>query len=212
MEIKKAIIGKKNCDVVSQNEYERRVSLGMPDMLSDTVIEKDECLYPVLQSADPTRDTPYAIFTTPCVRYVGDATNSPEYSSKNIVNFSDVKTNKELMERQSRLLADEAALLSSSANKDFAPIVREDDSPALKLVKESLHAKHIDIDCYRTKFTSNCEFSNTIRLLVNPNNHNISVQKIQMIGDKFGIKFKMIAEDESKNVPNPMGKVLKREL
>ena len=211
MEIKKAIIGKKQHDVVSQEEYERRASLGDPNMLVDTVIEHRGTLYPVYNSVDSTRENPYAINRGMATKYFGTAEKNPEYSDKSIINFSDITSNKELLERQSRLHSEQAALLTSSANKDFAPIIREDDSPALKLVKECLHAKHIDIDCYRSQFESNCEFSNAIRLLINADNHNISVQKIQMIGEKFGIEFEISAKD-ARGVVNPMGQVFSREL
>lgn len=212
MEIKKAIVDGKMYDVVSQNEFERRSALGNPEMLSDTLIQMDQTLYRISNTVDHNRNYPYAVRSEIATKFFNDSSKYPSYSSKNIIDFKDVKSNRELFEKQNKLRAEETVLLSSSAEKDFAPIIRECDSPALKLVKECLHEKHIDIDAYRTRFGSNCEFSNAIRLLVNPSNHNISISKMQMIAEKFDIEFEITARDISKSVPNPMNKTFRRKL
>ena len=79
------------------------------------------------------------------------------------------------------------------------------------MVKECFHKKNIDIDNYRGRFDSNCDFNNTTRLLVNPQTHNISVQKIQLIGEKFDIDFHLVAKDK-KGAVNPMGATIEKEL
>lgn len=212
MEIKKAIIGRKLYDVVSQQEFERRLSLGNPDMLADTVIERNDTLYRVSKTIDPNRQYPCAVYTNIATRYYGNANQYPEYSASHKVDFGNVKSSKEMLDKQNKLRSDEATLLSSAANKNLSLIIREEDSPALKLTKECLNEKHIDVDAYRTRFASNCEFSNAIRLLVNPDNHNISIQKMQMIADKFDLNFHITATDSGNGVPNPMGKTLETDL
>lgn len=212
MEIKKAIIGRKMYDVVSQEELERRMALGDPNMLVDTVVERGDTLYRLSQTIDPNRQYPCAVYTDIATKYYGSADMYPEYSASHKVDFSNVKSSKEMLDKQNKLRSDEATLLSSAANKNLSLIIREEDSPALKITKECLNEKHIDVDAYRTRFQSNCEFSNAIRLLVNPDNHNISIQKMQMIADKFDLNFHITATDAGSGVPNPMGKTLETDL
>lgn len=213
MEIKKALIKGKFYDVVSQNEYERRASLGEPAILEDTLIERNNTLYPVVKGTDHRSiTTPYAIFSQLCVRYVGNSKQFPDYSSSKVVNFSDVKTSKELIEKQNRLREDETVMLAaSSSSKCFAPIVRDEDSPFLAAYKEALTAKKIDIENYRGRFKSNCDFSNMVRLFVNPNNHNLSVGKAMEANKYFDLKTTFTISDE-KSSPNPMGKSITGEL
>nr|DAS08409.1 MAG TPA: hypothetical protein [Caudoviricetes sp.] len=209
MEIRQAFVDGKLLDVVTQEEYERRSNLKNEEMLKNTCIERDGTLYPVVKRPD-VRKTPHVINMGPVFKYVGSADKFPAYSSNKVIDYSNVKSNRELIEQQSKARKEEMAILTQTG-KVFAPVIREEDSPALKCVKECFHAKKIDIDNYRGRFDSNCDFANTVRLFVNPNNHTISVQKIQLVGEKFDIDFKLVASDK-KGAVNPMDKTIDREL
>lgn len=211
--VKKALIKNKVYDVISQSELQRRYKManGSPEVFKETCVEKNGTLYPVQEKFIPDKQGPYCIYNGLYGKYVGSANDDADYSSNKIINFSDSKSIQELLEKQNHLRADMACTLNSNSDNTFTPIIREEDSPALKCVKESLKAKNIDIDYYRNRFDSNCDYSNTLRLLTNPENHNISVPKIQLIGEKFDINFKLIAEDKP-NAPNPMNNTIEKEL
>ena len=210
MEIKQAFVGGKLMDVVSQDEYVRRVSMHEPELVQNTCIQANGTLYPVIRHPD-NRKTPYALYSDIAIKYVGSCENNPGYSDKKVIDYSDISSNKELIEKNNQLRAEEVAILTQQSDKVFMPIIREEENPALKVVKECFHKKHIDIDNYRGRFDSNCDFANTIRLLTNPNNHNISVPKIQLIGEKFDINFSLMAKDKNDAV-NPMGTSIEKEL
>lgn len=212
MEVKKALIKNKIYDVVSQTELHRRYVLAKnTDILKETCIEQNGTLYPVYSTMSYDKSKPFVFYNGHMAKYVGSCKDDPDYSSNKVIDFTNSRSTKELLEKQSRLKADEVAALTSNSDDVFTPITREEDSSALKLVKECLKAKNIEIDCYRTRFQSNCDYSNALRLLTNPDNHNISVSKLQLIGDKFDINFKLIAEDKS-GAPNPMNKIIEKEL
>lgn len=209
MDIKQAFVNGRLMDVVSQDEYARRRSLG-PEMVENTCIQMNGTLYPVIPKAD-SRNTPFAVYSSLAVKYYGNATEHPEFSDNAVVDYSNIKSCQELIDRQNKARKEEVAVLTQQTSKTFYPIIREEDSPALKVVKECFHKKNIDIDNYRGRFDSNCDFNNTTRLLVNPQTHNISVQKIQLIGEKFDIDFHLVAKDK-KGAVNPMGATIEKEL
>ena len=209
MDIKQAFVNGRLMDVVSQDEYARRRSLG-PEMVENTCIQMNGTLYPVIPKAD-SRTTPFAVYSSLAVKYYGNATEHPEFSDNAVVDYSNIKSCQELIDRQNKARKEEVAVLTQQTSKTFYPIIREEDSPALKVVKECFHKKNIDIDNYRGRFDSNCDFNNTTRLLVNPQTHNISVQKIQLIGEKFDIDFHLVAKDK-KDAVNPMGATIEKEL
>lgn len=210
MEIKQAFVNGRLMDVVSQEEYTRRASLGNKDMLANTCIQSDGTLYPVVSRSNGAV-TPHAISMGPVTKYVGSSKEYPAFSDKAVIDFTAVSSNKELIEKQNMARKEEVNVLTQSGGKTFAPVIRDEDSPALKVVKTCLHDKNIDIDNYRGRFDSNCDFSNTIRLLTNPDNHNISVQKIHLIGEKFDIEFHLSAKDKPGAI-NPMNTSTEMEI
>ena len=68
MEIKQAFVGGKLMDVVSQDEYVRRVSMDEPELVQNTCIQANGTLYPVIRHPD-NRTTPYAIYGDIAIKY-----------------------------------------------------------------------------------------------------------------------------------------------
>jgi hypothetical protein len=79
------------------------------------------------------------------------------------------------------------------------------------LVKQCLQAKNVPLENYKGRFDTPCDFNITIRLVTSEKNHTISIQKIKTIGEKFDIKFKLIAEDQEDS-PNAMGVRFEKEI
>ena len=210
MDIRKVFIENRMLDVVSPEEYARRESLNDKDLLQDTCIEKDNVIYPVFQNPIYGRALPYFVSTEWANLYF-NRENTEGYEADKIVDLTNVKNTEELITKQEELRNSEIATLVANSGEVFSPVIREEDSTALKLVKECLTAKRINVNNYKTRFDSSCDFSNTIRLLTNEDNHTISIQKMQLIGDKFDINFKITASDK-KQAPNPMREKITKEL
>ena len=88
MEIRQAFVDGKLMDVVTQEEYERRVSMKNDDMIKNTCIEQDGTIYPVV-SRPEMRRTPHVINVGPVFKYVGSCEDGfPSYSSSKIIDYS----------------------------------------------------------------------------------------------------------------------------
>lgn len=209
MEIRKAVVEGKLYEVISPDEYFRRASFNEEGLLSNVAIEDSGYIYPV--STDISRTTPYARPTIGMIQYRNTENMTGYEAEDKIVNLSNAANTIELIERQNKLRQDELAILTANQKKVFAAICREDDSPALLMAKECLNSKNIDPDNYKGRFDSTCDYSNLMRLLNNPDNHTLSIQKLHDIGEKFDIDFVITARDK-KDAPNPMNEVFEREI
>jgi hypothetical protein len=157
------------------------------------------------------RIAPYAVSHTGYTRYY-NADNDENYKAKdNVIDFSNIESNKELIEKQNELRNAEITILTAANSETYTPVYSDEDSPALTLVKQCLESKNVPLENYKGRFDSNCDFNNTIRLVTSDKNHSISIQKIKTIGEKFDINFKISAEDFP-NSPNPMGSKFEKEI
>lgn len=166
-----------------------------------TSVEVDDVILPVKTSYDPT--TPG--FYVTCGGKIGKIIKPSEedkeaYSSKNAIDFSDVKTMREIINKQEEVKRMEAEVLSNSDNL-FKPVPKENDSPEMKAMKEALCLKNIDIDAYADRFGEN--FNNDKRLLKGPS---ITISKMKSICNKLDMKCTLVITDASPNVPNPIGR------
>ena len=211
MDIKQAIVDGVSMEVVTQEEYTRRKSFDDADILKNTCIQQNDTLFPVMNVPIRGRLAPYAVSYTGYTRYYNKDNNDKYKAKDNVIDFSNVESNKELIEKQNELRNAEITILTASNSENYTPVYSEEDSPALTLVKQCLEAKKTSLDNYKGRFDSNCDFNNTIRLVTSTNNHSISIQKIKTIGEKFDINFKISAEDLP-NSPNPMGSRFEKEI
>jgi hypothetical protein len=212
MEIKKAIVDGVAMEVVTQEEYARRKTFGDAELLKNTCIQHENTLFPVMNVPISGRIAPYAVSHTGYTKYYNKENNEKYKADANVIDFSNVKSTKEMIEKQNALRNAEITLLTAANSDTFSPVYDENDSPALTLVKQCLEAKNVPLENYKGRFESNCDFNNTIRLVTSEKNHSISIQKIKTIGEKFDIKFKLIAEDQSDDVPNMMETKFEKEI
>lgn len=101
----------------------------------------------------------------------------------------------------------EREILTTTTNK-FKPKVKEEDSPLLKLVKESICNKNIDIDKYADRFDN---FNNNKRLLT-PSYDDITMNKAILLLDNLDIDVYTITVNKDSDVPNPMSKPFIRKI
>ena len=191
--IRKAKIEERIVDVISFDEY-----------YSDNVMKEANCtgvlmnniIYPVRNKSDSRpgiySDGIFATFIQP----------SPQelhiYSDSHIIDFSDSKSIKEVMDKQDQLKSVERAILTSPNNVTQLQ-VRETDEPEMVAIKQAINEKKMDMDKYRTRFGDT--YNNDIR---NLENSSITHKKLKKLCSILDIKATLVLEDKDGTVPNPM--------
>ena len=129
-----------------------------------------------------------------------------EYRDAKVIDFSNMKSIHEMMQKQDMVKSLERDILTSPDNI-FAPKIFDDDSPEMKALKTAVLAKHIDLDKYEPRFGSN--YNNDKRLF---NKSTISLSMAKRICDALDIEATLILKDKNDDVPNPMGKTIEVKL
>lgn len=202
--MKKIKMGKTIRDVISHDEYIRRSNMNPQlsnELVDDTAVEMDGHVYPINRQYSPNTvglwdGGQVLVYSRP-----EDQINLPDYDARNIIDFENVGSLRESIERQAELEKAERSILISPDNI-FAPIIKDTDNPEMKLLKEAVTRKRIDIDAYKPRFGS--DFNNDKRLFEQPS---ITIFKLKKMCDNFDIKCSIVLEDK-KNAPNPIGEKL----
>lgn len=130
-----------------------------------------------------------------------------KYSMDNAINLSDSKNITELLEKQTAIREIEQEILTNPDGNIFTPKITNEDTAAIKALKEAVIEKHINLDNYEMRFGSN--FNNDKRLLTKKK---ISLPMLQRLCNALDIKATLTLEDKEPDVPNPIGKVISVEL
>lgn len=202
--MKKIKMGRTIRDVISHEEYIRRVNLNpdlMNELADDTAIEMDGHVYPINRQYSPNvvgmwDGGQVMVYTSP-QEYIND----PDYDAKNIIDFENVSGLRDSIEKQAELERAERSILISPDNI-FAPVIKDTDTPEMRLLKEAITRKRIDIDAYKPRFGS--DFNNDKRLF---EQSSITIFKLKKMCDNFDMKCSLVIEDK-KNAPNPIGEKL----
>ena len=165
-----------------------------------TSVEIEDVILPVKTAYDPSTPGFYVV----CGGKIGKAIKPSDedknlYSVDRAIDFSNIESMKELVAKQEMVKKMESDVLSNSDNL-FKPIVKDNDSPEMKAIKEAICRKGIDIDAYADRFGEN--FNNDKRLL---KGSSITMSKMKSICDKLDMKCTLVITDSSSNVPNPIG-------
>ena len=203
--MKKAVMGRRIVDVIDQDEFIRRTKLDPESiklMCEDTAVEgPNNKIYPVTKQYSP--DSPCAYDAGPMVLY-----NMPEvyenlghYQQENVINFEDVSSLRESIEKQAALEQAERSILISPDNI-FTPLPQENDTPEMSVLKKAITRKNIDIDNYKQRFGS--DYNNDKRLF---DQSSITFFKLKRVCEIFDIKATLILEDKP-GAPNPIGEKL----
>ena len=203
--MKKTKIDRRIVDVIDQDEFVRRTTL-TPEMAKilaeDTAVQApNDLVYPVLKQYSENvmgvyDAGPVLIYSTP-----DEYKNDPQYQSKNIIDFDNVSSLKESIEKQAELEQAERSILISPDNI-FTPVPQPTDTPEMSLVKQAIIRKNIDIDNYKQRFGS--DYNNDKRLF---DQSSITFFKLKRVCEIFDIKATLTLEDEP-NAANPIGEKL----
>lgn len=196
-DIKKAKIGDQIYDVIPLEEFNRNAQFYKT---VPTAIEGgDGYLYPVRSNPNDIRpgffdDQTMQFFTPPVGR---DCTT---YSSRNLIDFSQAGSIKEIIETQEKLSDAERQILTTVDNVFIPPRLPE-ETPEMGAIKEAITAKAIDIDKYEYRFGSN--YNNDKRIL---KKDRITFDKLRSTCKALDMRATLIIEDQNPDVPNPIGK------
>ncbi len=133
-----------------------------------------------------------------------------QYKKKNMIDYSKSSTFKEFAEKQDMVREIEKDILTSPDNI-YVPPRDENDSDAMKALKDAVEMKHIDLDKYEPRFGSN--YNNDKRIF---NKSTISLAMLMRMCNALDIKASLTLEDqtpmEGQEIPNPMGNSITVEL
>ena len=202
--MKKAKIGRRILDVIDESEFIRRSSLN-PDIVAslaeDTAIEKDGHVYPVTKqySKDVTGVTDLGKVLL--YSLTEQDKSADEYKVENIIDFENVKSLQESISKQNQLMSAERTILVSPENI-FTPVVKEEDTPEMKLLKQAICLKGIDLDNYKQRFGS--DYNNDRRLF---EQNSITFFKLKRLAEIMDMNVSLSLEDKP-GAPNPIGEKL----
>lgn len=131
------------------------------------------------------------------VRFPSD--NANEYSRDNLIDYSKADSYKAFIEQRQMVRSLEKGILSS-CDDVFVPPLDEQDTPAMRALKEAIIAKKMDLSNYESRMGAN--FHNNRRLFYKPR---ISIDKIIEICNATDIEATLTFRDVSDDVANPMG-------
>lgn len=202
--MKKAKIGRRILDVIDESEFIRRSSLN-PDIVAslaeDTAIEKDGHVYPVTKqySKDVTGVTDLGKVLL--YSLTEQDKSADEYKVENIIDFENVKSLQESISKQNQLMSAERTILVSPENI-FTPVIKEEDTPEMKLLKQAICLKGIDLDNYKQRFGS--DYNNDRRLF---EQNSITFFKLKRLAEIMDMNVSLSLEDKP-GAPNPIGEKL----
>ena len=122
-----------------------------------------------------------------------------KYSKDKLVDFSKATSMSELINMQEAVVDMEKDVLTNPDNTSTYQI-SEKDSPAMKLLKEAVNSKHINLDNYEHRFGSN--YNNDKRIF---NKNTVSLAMMERMADALDMKLTLTLQDAKPDVPNPMG-------
>ena len=191
--IKKAKVEDTIVDVLSFDEYTQRPKENID--IGYTAVERNGILYPVKRKTDSgTGIYSHGILC----KFIDPPEEEKDlYSSKNIIDFNDVKTMKDMIEKTNTLKNAERTTLTT-VNNIFVPKITETDTPEMECLKMAVKEKQIDMDSYKHRLDNNAR-----RLLLD---ESITFGKLRLLCNAFDIDALLTLKDKNPDVPNPIGK------
>lgn len=198
---KKGKVNGKIYEVITQDEYYKHPNIYDGTL---TAIEKNGILYPIrnndLGPGYYTKSQVMGVYINP---HEEDRNN---YSSDNVIDFSSASDMKDIIEKKAQYANLEREILCDADNI-FRPVIRENDAPMMKALKEAVIKKNMDINKYESRFGST--FNNDKRIF---NNSSITLNKLISTADALDMKVTVSIEDKGPDVPNPIGSVITVDL
>lgn len=199
MNVKQAVIDAKLYNVVSYEDYSHRPELNNNYSTAvEMMIGDEHKILPIRSPIDKERLP--GIYNKGCMdELVLPDESDDQYNAKNVIDLSNVSDMEELLRKQSQVRDIEKEILTS-VDDITTPNISSLDSPEMRVVKQAIIKKHMDINKYAERFGSN--FANDKRIL---KTNSITQKMMKRILSNIDVKATLILEDASPDVANPMG-------
>lgn len=204
---KKAAVNGKMLDVVSSDTYDyNRALYGNINSAVEIQNPRDGATY-ILPVRSQTDDRPgiYNDGSLSFCRFPESEEERQIYRKDNInvIDYSDVESTAEFIEKQKQLRSIEDEILSD-IDSVFIPPLLTHDSAEMRALKNAVTAKQCDINKYQGRFGDN--FLNDRRIF---KGNKITMNKLIQISDCLDMEVELIIRDKSPYVPNPMKKEIR---
>ena len=80
--------------------------------------------------------------------------DADQYKREHIIDYGDASSFKDFIDKQTMVKQIENDILSTPDNI-FSPTIHQEDSPAMKALKEAVVSKHMELDKYEHRFGAN---------------------------------------------------------
>lgn len=203
MNLKKAKVDGKLCDVISLDELHKN-----PEMYKtgNIAVEISSEYGDLILPYKPAIQAQLGVQLRPGVYPIGDIgekyylpQDDIEDYQPEVIDFSDTKSIEEYISKQGHLKNIEKEILTTQDNI-FKPPIGENDTPEMRALKLAIAQKNIDIDKYASRFGEN--FPNDKRKM---KDDKISLLLLKRIGEALDMNIQIKISDVNPNVPNPMG-------
>lgn len=127
--------------------------------------------------------------------------------NNNLIDFTNVNNIAEYYQKSIEYNDAERDIMTTVTNQ-FKPVIKEADSPLLKLTKETICSKNIDINNYSNRFP---QFNNDKRLLTNQY-QDITMKKAAEMLSNLDVDVYTITTNTNPDIPNPMPEPIIRKI
>ena len=198
--MKKALINNRIYDVVDMQEYSKNQDIYNA---SFTAIEGHGKVLPIKSKNESGVGIYYQNGGAVC-SVVKPEPDDHSYDSDIIIDYSDCKTVRDVIQKDNLVRDIENELLTNKDNI-FSLNIGPDDTPEMKAVKEAINLKKVDKKQYESRFD---QFQNDIRLL---KGKSITLGKMISICNNFDISAEITLRDRE-GCANPMNSEIKINL
>lgn len=203
MNLKKAKVDGKLCDVISLDELHNNLVLYQTGNIGIQIsTEYGDMVLPYKPTVQGYSSPSLKPGVYP-IGNVGERICLPEDDIKDyqpeIIDFSSTKSIEDYIAKQGHLKNIEKEILTTQDNI-FKPPIGENDTPEMRALKLAIAQKNIDIDKYASRFGEN--FPNDKRKM---KDDKISLLLLKRIGEALDMNIQIKISDVNPNVPNPMG-------
>lgn len=200
MNYKNYMVNGRLTNVISMDEYSKYQDMYSP---GSATIEKEKDgkkFYLPIRSSVENEPGVYPIGNAAAITRFPDENDNTYSDTTKLVDFSDSKTTKEIMEKQNQFRDLEYEMLCSPGDVLVAPYL-PNDTPMMRAFKEAINAKGIVAANYKERMGPN--YSNDIRKV---KENDITIKMASRMAKNLDEEIIMIIRDKNPDVANPIGR------
>ncbi len=213
MDLRKAKINGKSSDIISmQTLNDNRAIYHDPNISAPVAVECDKgngdvYFLPYYPGGSYNTNKPgvYPVDINHGIDYIvyPEKDEADKYQPDRIVDFRHIESIQDYLDVQREAEELQNDIVSNPDNI-FVPPLLENDTPEMRVLKEAVIAKRIDIDKYQDNFGDN--FPNDKRKFFD---NKITLYLLKRDCECLDMKAELVISDASKDVPNPLGREIR---